>query len=239
MKFFIRKIFDDEVDDLAHLQFVKYSRGEFKNKAMVSLKVQAKGIFKIGTTAEYSNELVRYFAEKLGEDSVQIDGVIMTTQDLDGDLEYDLKKNALGIRKYFLKREMTGSKIIGLLDKFPKCFFGLSFKIGNSDLNIKPKSPKPAKAGNKEDSEIKVDFCKLKTDDIDLVRELVYDVDNFKEVRISHTLIIDEIVVSEELKAEANGDFKLIKEKAKRKGKIIRELVVDGVLKVKEKEFSV
>ena len=55
MKFYINKIFDDEVDDLAHLHFVKYSRGEFKYKAMVAVKAQAKGIFKIGTTAEYGN----------------------------------------------------------------------------------------------------------------------------------------------------------------------------------------
>ncbi len=79
----------------------------------------------------------------------------------------------------------------------------------------------------------------MKTDDTELVNGLVFDVDNFKEVRISHTLMIDEIVVSEELKAEANGDYAKIKDMAKRKGKIIRELTVDGVEKKVEKEFEV
>jgi hypothetical protein len=138
-----------------------------------------------------------------------------------------------------LDREITGNKIIELLDKFPKCFFGLSFKIGNTDLKIKPKSPKSPKPGNKADSEIKIDFCKLKTDDVALVKGLLFDVDDFKEVRISHTLMIEEIVISDELKAEAKDDFKLIKEKAKRKGKIVRELTVDGVEKKVEKEFEV
>ncbi len=239
MKFYINKIFDDEVDDLAHLHFVKYSRGEFKYKAMVAVKAQAKGIFKIGTTAEYGNELVRYLAEKVGEDNVEVSGALLTTQDLEGEFDYNEKKNALGVRKYFLNREMTGNKILELLDKFPKCFFGLSMKVGNTDLKIKPKSPKSPKPGNKADSEIKIDFCKLKTDDTELVNGLVFDVDNFKEVRISHTLMIDEIVVSEELKAEANGDYAKIKDMAKRKGKIIRELTVDGVEKKVEKEFEV
>ena len=239
MKFYINKIFDDEVDDLAHLQFIKYSRGRFKYKAMVAVKAQAKGIFKVGTTAEYGNELVRYLAEKVGENNIMVSGVIMTTQNLDGEFEYDEKKNALGVKKYILDRDMTGSKIVELLDKFPKCFFGLSFKVGNTDLKVKPKSPKSPKPGNKPDSEIKIDFCKLKTDDVALVKGLLFDVDDFKEVRISHTLMIDEIVVSDELKAEAKDDFKLIKEKAKRKGKIVRELTVDGVEKKVEKEFEV
>ena len=239
MKFYINKIFDNEVDDLAHLQFIKYSRGRFKYKAMVAVKAQAKGIFKVGTTAEYGNELVRYLAEKLGDEGAHVSGVIMTTQNLDGEFEYDEKKNALGVKKYILDRDMTGSKIVELLDKFPKCFFGLSFKVGNTDLKVKPKSPKSPKPGNKPDSEIKIDFCKLKTDDVALVKGLLFDVDDFKEVRISHTLMIDEIVVSDELKAEAKDDFKLIKEKAKRKGKIVRELTVDGVEKKVEKEFEV
>ena len=239
MKFFIRKIFEDSVDALAHLQFVKYSRGEFKNKAMVTCKAQAKGIFRIGTTAEYSNELVRYFAEKVGDDEIKVSGVIMTTLDLDGQLDYDEKKNALGIKKYVLEREMTGSKIIELLDKFPKCFFGLSFKIGNTELKIKPKSPKSAKPSSKGDSEIKVDFCKLKTDDRELVDELLFDVKDFKEVLVTHTFNIEEIVVSDELKKEANGDYARIKEEAKREGKVLRKLIVDGEEKVVEKEFSV
>ncbi len=239
MKFFINKIFDDEVDDLAHLQFVKFSRGEFKNKAMVTCKAQAKGIFRIGTTAEYSNELVRFLAEKIGDDEVKVSGVIMTTLDLDGQFDYDEKKNALGIKKYVLEREMTGSKMVELLDKFPKCFFGLSFKVGNTELKIKPKSPKSAKPSSKGEAEIKVDFCKLKTDDKDLVNSLLFDVKDFKEVTVGHTYMIDEIVVSDELKKEAGEDYAKIKEDAKRKGKVLRKLIVDGEEKVVEKEFTV
>lgn len=239
MKFFINKMFDDEVDDLAHLQFVKFSRGEFKNKAMVTCKAQAKGIFRIGTTAEYSNELVRFLAEKIGDEEVKVSGVIMTTLDLDGQFDYDEKKNALGIKKYVLEREMTGSKMVELLDNFPKCFFGLSFKFGNTELKIKPKSPKSAKPSSKGEAEIKVDFCKLKTDDKELVDGLLFDVPSFKEVMVGHTYMIEEIVVSDELKKEAGEDYARIKEEAKRKGKVLRKLIVDGEEKVVEKEFTV
>jgi hypothetical protein len=50
--------------------------------------------------------------------------------------------------------------------------------------------------------------------------------------------MIDEIIVSDELKKEADGDYAKIKEMAKRKGKVVREITVDGVEKKKEKEFS-
>lgn len=110
--------------------------------------------------------------------------------------------------------------------------------MGNTEIKIKPKSPKSAKPSSKGDKEIKVDFCKIRTDDRDLVNNLLFDVEDFKQVRVNHTLMINEIVVSDELKAEANGDFKIIKEMAKRKGKIIRKLVIDEEESSKEKEFE-
>lgn len=238
MKFFINKLFEGEWDELVHVQFSKFSRGEFKNKAVVVCKAQAKGVYRIATTPEYGNEFVRYLAEKLGSNSAKIDGVIITTLDLEGELDYDEKKNAMGIKKYILKREMSGDKLVELLDKFPKCFFGLSFSVGNTELKIKPKAPKSSKPSSKGDSGPKVDFCKIKTDDKELVNGLLFDVSDFKEVEADHTFMIEEIIISDELKKEAGNDFKMIKEEAKRKGKIIRSLKIDGEKKVNEVEVE-
>jgi len=240
MKFFIKKIFDEEIDDKIHLQFQKFSRGEFKYKAMVVVKRQAKGRYSISTTAEYANDFVRFFAEKLGESSTHVNGVITTTIKLDDELDFDNKKLAIGSRKYIFDREMTGNRILELCDKYPNCFIGFSFKVDDTELKIKPKAPKSSRPSNKSKEKIKVDFCKVKTNDIELVEELVFDEEarGFKQVEISHDFIIDEIVVSDELKKEAAGDYALIKEKAVRKGKIIRKLDVDGRESVKEKEFE-
>ncbi len=240
MKFFINKIFDGETDDKIHLQFQKFSRGEFKNKAMVVVKQQAKGRYSISTTAEYANNFVRFFAEKLGDNSAHVNGVIITTVKLDDELDFDDKKLAIGIRKYIFDREMTGNGILELCDKYPNCFIGFSFKVGDSELKIKPKAPKSSRPSNKSKDKIKVDFCKVKTNDLELVNNLVFDEEagGFKQVEISHDFIIDEIVVSDELKELAGDDYAMIKEKAVRKGKIVRNLDIDGKEVVKEKEFA-
>ena len=71
MDIFIKKIFNGkaEGDDFVHIQFQKFSRGEFKNKALINAR-KVKDKFKISTTAEYANELVRMLAEKIRENPV-------------------------------------------------------------------------------------------------------------------------------------------------------------------------
>ena len=58
-------------------------------------------------------------------------------------------------------------------------------------------------------------------------------------MEIDHIFLIKEIVVDDKLKGDAGEDYALIKEKAKRKGKIVRKLKIDGVEKINEKEFEV
>ena len=241
MGFFIYKIFNGQVDDSVHLRFQTFSRGDFKNRAMVVAKAQAKGVYRIGTTPEYGNELVRYFAEKLGENSTRVTGIIVSTRDLTGELDFQNKKQFMGVKQYILDREMSGTEILELCDKLPQSFMGLSFKVGDSELKIKPKAPKSAKPGTKGDKNIKVNFCRIKTKDIGLINSLIFDQEakGFKEIWIDHEFIIDEIVISDELKAEAGDDYKKIKEMALRKGKIIRKINVDGREIKKEKEFAV
>jgi len=110
-------------------------------------------------------------------------------------------------------------------------------------LKIKAKSPKSSKGSSskkKEGEKAKIDFCKLKTTDKDIVKNLIFDkeAENFKQVEISHDFIIEDIVVSDELKKECEGDFAKIREMAKRKGKIIRNLNIDGREFRKEVEFE-
>jgi len=35
---FIKRVFDKKIDDETHAQFQKFSRGEFKNRAMIKAK---------------------------------------------------------------------------------------------------------------------------------------------------------------------------------------------------------
>lgn len=240
MEFFIKKIFEKKSDDFVHLQFQKFSRGEFGNRAMVRVK-DSGGKFSIGTTSEYARELVRMMGEKLGEKKTQVSGALVSALELTG-LKYEDRKMAIGIKKYIIEREMSGNEIMDLCDSFPKAFFGLSFNVGEDELKIQAKSPKSAKGASsakKEDAELKIDFCKLKTSDKNIVKELVFDdelSEGWKKIEVKHDFIITDIVIPPELKDEK--DFAVVREKARRKGKIIMELDIDGKKVRKEVEFE-
>ncbi|MFH1608104.1 MAG: hypothetical protein ABIA78_03145 [archaeon] len=235
---FIKKVFDEKPDDLVHLQFQKFSKGEFTNRALVEVKSQAGGKYTIKTSAEFANGLVRDVAEKLGEGKTKVTGAIISTADLTGELEFKDKKQFQGVKRYLIDSEMSGSEIIGLLDKFPKNFFALTFEAGDCKLKTKPKAPKSGKPGKEKDGGPKADFCNLKTGDIDIVRSFIFDTpkgtskSNFKQAEVRHTFFIDEIIPP-----DGETDFAKIREVAKRKGRILREAVIDGVSSEKTVEF--
>ena len=233
MDFFIKKIFEDKIDQEVHLQFQKFSRGSFLDRAVVRVK-NSKEIFSIGTTYEYANELVKGLGKNLGEGKTKVTGVVVSTLDLTGVITFSNKKQFMGIKQYVIDGEITGNELAALVEKTPKAFFALSFKNGNTELKIKPKSPKSAKPGSQGESQPKANFCKIKTRDKELVKGLLFDIDlyNFKHAEINHTFVIDEIILP-----QGKNDPAKIREFAKRKGKIIRTIKVDEKEMKKEKEF--
>ena len=243
MDFFIKKIFENNVgkDNLVHLQFQKFSRGEFKNRAIVIAK-NSKNKYSISTTAEYANEFVRTLAEKLGNNKTRVTGVIISTRDLDKEIDFENKKQFMGIKQYVINNEMNGNEILDLCNKFPLSFLGLSFNINGNELKIKQKAPKSAKPSSKGEEKISADFCKLKTSDKEILKGLIFDSEinlDFKEIEISHDFIVNEIVITDEIKKEAGENYSKLRELSLRKGKIIRKIKVDGKEFVKEKEFEI
>lgn len=218
---FIKKIVDKEVDESVHLLFQKFSRGEFRNRAMIEVK-NSKGKYTIKTSAEFSNGFVRDMAEKLGEDKTQVTGAVVSTNDLTGELEFKEKKQFQGVKRYLIDKEMSGTELIGLLDKFPKTFFALSFKVGDDILKIKPKAPKAPKPGKGGEGP-KVDFCSLKTKDKKIAESFIFEKSDFKLAKINHTFFIENII-----HPEGEEDFAKIRELAKRAGKIVRKAEIDG-----------
>jgi hypothetical protein len=221
---FIKKIHNKKEDELVHLQFQKFSKGEFRNKAIVEVKKTGKG-YAIKTSAEFANELVRIMAEKLGDAETKVTGAIVSTTDLTGKIEFKDKKQFQGVKRYLIDNTMKGKEILNMLDEFPKNFFALSFSVGDEQLKIKAKAPKSAKPG-KGDAEVKADFCVLKTPDENIAKSFVLEKENFKEAKFNHTFFIDSIEIPEELKN--SEDFALVREKSKRKGRIIRTGSIDG-----------
>jgi len=232
---FIKKIVDKKIDSSVHLQFQKFSRGEFKDRAVIKAKKTA-GNYTINTSAEFANDLVFAVAKKLGSKKAKVSGAIVSTSDLAGELEFKDKKQFQGVKKYVIDQEMGGDEIVLLLEKFPKAFFALSFDYENTKLKIKPKAPKSGKPGTKGEDAPKPDFCKIVTPDKEIGESFVFENPNFKEAEINHIFIIEKIEVPSELKG--SDDFSKIREESKRVGKIIRKSKIDGVSSSKTIEFG-
>ncbi len=231
---FIKKIFEGNVDNLVHLQFQKFSKGNFKNKAMIKAS-HSKDKYSIATTAEYANELVRMLSEKIMNNKIHVSGAVITTMDLTGKLDFKDKKQFMGVKQYIMDSDMSGTEILDLCNKLPLAFMALSFKFGNYELKIKAKAPKSAKPSTKGEAAPKIDFCKFITTDKSLVSNILFDInlDSFKKVEITHEFVITDLILPKN-----ETDFAKIREMAKRKGKIIRKINLDGKEIVKEKEFE-
>jgi len=228
---FIKKVWENKIDEDVHLQFQKFSRGEFRDRAVIRAK-KSKNNYTIFTTAEFANEFVGIAAEKLGDEKAKVTGAIISTLDLGKEIDFQNKKQFMGIKQYVINKEMSGNEILDLIEKFPKVFFALSFNVGETILKIKPKAPKSAKPKNKEEPQ-KPDFCKIVTNDEKVAGSFVFEKLDFKEANISHDFIIEEMVLP-----KGETDFAKMRELAKRKGKIVRRAVIDGKTMNSEKEFE-
>jgi hypothetical protein len=239
---FIKKVFDKKPDEDVHLQFQKFSRGEFRNRAVVRVK-KVKDKYTLLTTAEFANGLVKDIAEKLGDNNAKVTGGIISTINLKEIPEYkEFLKNAVvkqfqGVKNFQINSEISGNDLVKIIKGFPKAFFALSFDSGKGDvLKIKPKAPKSGKPGSKGEEAPKPDFCKLVTNDEKIAKEFIFENITFKEADINHTFFIDSIVIPNELKSEK--DFAIVREKSLRKGRIVRKTVIDGKESVTEFDFE-
>ncbi|MEK6890641.1 MAG: hypothetical protein AABX03_00730 [Nanoarchaeota archaeon] len=233
MDTFIKKIFEGKSDNTIHLQMQKFSRGEFNNRAMVNV-TKVKDRYNIVTTYEYASDFVREIAEKMSKgQTVQVTGAIISTRDLSEIIKFKDKKQFMGIKQYIIDDKLSKEQIIDLCNKLPSSFLALSFSIGDTELKIKPKAPKSAKPSSSGGKAAKPDFCKIKTPDINIVKGVLFDVNDFKKVEINHKFLINDIIISEGEKDPAK-----MREMAIRKGKIIRTLNVDGKNIEKEINFQ-
>lgn len=222
---FIKKVQEKNFDESVHLQFQKFSKGEFRNRALIEAK-NSSGNYTIKTSAEFANELVKTLAQKLGNNKTKVTGSIIGTNDLKGVLDFKKISQFQGVKNYSMEKDMSGLEIVDLIEKFPKNFFALSFSVGEEVLKIKPKAPKSGKPGSKGEETPKVDFCALKTKDKKLVESFIFENPEFKTAKIAHDFLIDKIEIPAELKT--SEDFALIREKSKRVGKILRRSEIDG-----------
>lgn len=231
---FIKKIFEKNYDDETHRELLKFGKGEFKNKYVIEAK-NKDDFYTIKTSSEFANYFVKKGLENYDK-KIKINGVIISTYDLDIPFIKE-KKQYLGIKKFIVEGEIAPSEVIEIMNKYPKIFFALSFSREGYSLKIKPKAPKSPKPNIKENGEEKAqNFCTLNTNKKNFVEEFFFDCPKFKEIKINHTIKIDEIIYPENFQKMKPEE---IRENSKRKGKIIREIILDGKKIINETNFLV
>ncbi len=261
MQSVIYKIFSKKIDEEVHSEFIKYSEGIFENKYLLEAKKQKEG-WAIKTSAEFVNYLVKSCLEKT-KGEIEVSGVIVSTFDLRnamGGYVFDpeekvkqfmgikqlvvdtkpspgmvnsIQKFKDGIKQLVVDTKTSPERIIELMNKFPRAFYALTFSTPDFQIKTKAKAPKGAKPAAAGEKEVAPNFCSIKTSNNEIVQDLFFDALDFKEIKINHTIQINEIILPKEI-----GDPAQMREKAIRKGKIIRKLTIDGNKKEKEIDFE-
>lgn len=223
---FIKKIFEGKVDETVHKQFVRFGKGTYSMRAVMNVLRQTDQI-KISSSFELANDFVDFISNLTLKFSVN--GIILSKEKIEG-LDFRKKANILvcdinrEMENIELKRLATSSYATLLDCNAPGIF-----------LKIKKTLPKPGKSG---ETKVNDKFCVLELNKkfwpqahdaffFDLPLE-------FKKARIEHTYIITDIILP-----KSEKDFEKIRIIAKRKGRLIRKIIVDGKESVKEKSFTV
>jgi hypothetical protein len=215
---FIKKIFQNKVDESVHKYFVRFGKGTYGMKAVMNVRKQ-KDKIKISTTFEYANDFVEFISSIT--DSVKVSGIILSRNEIQG-LEGKKKK---GLFNYEIDKELKKDELKNIIDS---CYFALlDCSAQGIELKVKKKIPRPGGKGGEK--KVNDKFCVMMLDMKFLGQihsEFLFDLPtDFKKVRIEHTYEINEIVVPDELKK--SKDFDMIRKEAKRKGQIIRKIIVD------------
>ncbi|MAG28272.1 hypothetical protein CMI47_22335 [Candidatus Pacearchaeota archaeon] len=214
MESFLKKIIEGRGDEDSHEYFVRFGKGDYKRRFLIGFNKGAK--VKIKASFELANDFVRFVRENK---DVKFSGKVFMKEKLPGK---DAKKKG-GTFMYEIEESQ--------LEEFEGAYFYLlNVKDDEIVLKVKKSLPKPGKNEEKIDD----GFCSLTVDEKywpKLKEIFFWDVPEGKKVKIEHELLIDEIVLPEGEKDPAK-----IRELAKRKGKIIRKMDIDG--NVEEKEYE-
>jgi len=219
---FIKKIFLKQPDEFVHRQFIRFGKGEYGKRAVLSLW-KTKTV-KIKSSFEFVNDFVLFVA---GLGGVTFNGIIWSKEEI-GNLQGGKKAG----KWIYNVENFAADQVKEIADRI--YYFLLNADGDGIKLRIKSKIPKPGKSEGKID----VRFCQLELDEKyyrSAKDDFFWDLPECKKVNIEHKFVIDEIV----LPKTDEEDFAKIREFAKRKGKVIREIDIDGKKSIKEIEFEV
>lgn len=206
MESFLKKVLTGKGDGDSHRYFLRFGKGDYKRRFLISLNRGAK--IKVKTSFEFANDLVRFVEENK---EVKFSGKVLSRSKVEGK---EGKKKA-GVFVY----EISESSI----KEFDNVYYHL-LDVNDSEMVLKTKKslPKPGKDEEKIDD----GFCSLVVEPkywAKLKETFFWDIPECKKAEIEHELKINEIITP-----KGESDPVKIRELAKRKGTIIRKTNVDG-----------
>lgn len=219
---FISKIFHGKIDEHVHSQFIRFGKGEYRGRGLLSWR-QTADKAKLKGSFEFANDFVLFVAR---QENITFNGSIWSKEPLSG---LDGKKKS-GKLVYEVS-DITSQKILELQGQV-YCFL-LNADSIDIKLKIKGKLPKPGKGEDKVDNK----FCQLELTgkhSQTAKADFFWDVSDCKKAEAQHIFIITDIV----LPKTGEKDFAVLRELAKRKGKVIRVLEIDGKEVKSEKPFE-
>jgi len=221
---FVKKIFLDKPDEVVHRKLGRFSPGEFNDRALV--KISKGKDLKVKCSCDLADDLFGLIAENVTDD-VHVKGKIIASKDFSSEIDFDVENFKKG-KKFTaeIDTDLTPSQMKGLYERFRLGFILLNVEGGGFKLTLGKTLPRPGK-------ELKDNFCKV-VFPAELFKEFVWEVDDFKKAVCRHKFVIDEVVAPEGV-----SDSSEARKLAKRKGKLVRVLDVDGEERVIEKEFFV
>jgi len=232
MSCFIKKIFEGKADERAHKQFIRFGRGRYAGRAALSLQKGER--IKLGGSFELANDFVSIISEFGGG---KVSGVVlskeniaplMSKNNIKGNSE--TKGGGLFYQNNIDEQEISSQNLKELSDN---SYASLLDVEGNGfSLKTKKKLPKPGKSGD-----LKIDdkFCIIEADVkyLQRIKEYFMLPDFNKKCKVNHVYIIEDVIIPKDEK-----DFVKMREMAKKKGKIIRNLEVDGQKSQTERAFE-
>ena len=226
---FIKKIFENKLDEQTHRIFSRFGKGDYDNRALVEVNIGSK--INVKTSFEFSNDLFEMILNLI--DKGKLKGKIISNEDFEKEVDSGISNYSKRGKLYTteLDCEVDSKKMRDIYERFKLKSILLNVNSDKLKLICKNSLPKPGGV-------VKNDFCKLTCEkefkDL-IIKEFAFDVGVFKKLVIIHEFIIEDLVVPKEYEKDPSK----ARYSAKRKGKIIRKINLDGKEIIKEKEIEV
>lgn len=212
---FVKQIAQGKVDEATHKKLARYGKGEYE-RGILLIKKGKKDI-KLKASWDWSNDLFGIIVENIKKDA-EVKGKIIAARDFESELGIEASFSKRGkLYTAEIEASLNPEQMKSIYEKFKGDFLLLNLKSDNFKLNVKNSIPKPGGG-------VKEDFCSA-TMPLDVLDEFTFDFDkNFSEAKVVNKFVITQIIVPKGYE----NDFAMARLMAKRKGKLVRLITVDG-----------